>query len=231
MLGTARSRMAAKGRALLRDLRRGRRRRQRQGERGEGQGGEAGDREDAAERRVHGRALLPPEKEDERPARRDPPDGAPQADAAELLLGVLQVMEADRVGQGERRHVGQRVDEHDEEERPERALVREGEHGEAAHEVAQGQEAVGPQVTVGDLAAHEERGDRRDGLGGEDPADLGPAEVQGAREVEGEQGQPRAPDHVLQEHHHAEAPGHAVEHADLRSRGIILVLDARASRG
>ena len=95
-------------------------------------------------------------------------------------------------------------------------LEGQGEHGQPAHHVAHGQEALRGQVAVGHLAADEDGRHRGDGLGGEDPADLGPGEAQEPREVEGQERQPGAPDDVLQEHHQAQAPPGVLGHGYLR---------------
>jgi hypothetical protein len=100
---------------------------------------------------------------------------------SELILGVFQVVKADGVGERQRRHVDEVVDQHRREEGPERLLERQGEHRQAANQVRDRQQALGRQVSVGDLGADEDGGQGGDGEGGEDPTDVGPREAEEAR--------------------------------------------------
>ena len=93
---------------------------------------------------------------------------------SELLLGVLQVGERDRVGHRERRHVEEAVEQHQPEERPERLLIGQRQHRQAADQVAERQELLLREVAVGELAAEEHAGQRRDREGVEDPGLLDP---------------------------------------------------------
>ena len=81
-----------------------------------------------------------------------------------------------------------------------------GQHGQAADQVAEGEEAGLLEVAVGKLAAEDPGGDGGDGEGVQDPGGLRAAEAQVFGEVEAQERQPGAPDHELEEHHDGE-PG------------------------
>ena len=155
-------------------------------------------------------AGLAGEDEDERPARRDPADRAPQPDLAEVRRASVTWWKHDRVGQRQRRDVRELIDEHDREERPERCLQRQRQHRGAADRVADRQQLFGGHQPVGSLAADKQRDDAGDRLRREDPADLCAREMQDVAEIERQQRQPRAPDHVLEEHHREARRGRSV---------------------
>ena len=97
----------------------------------------------------------------------------PKSFWASLILANAIALVTDIVG-----HEEEAVQEHQAEERPERLLVGQAEHRQAADQVAEGQELLLGEIAVGELAAEEHPGDRRDRERVEDPGLLVAGELQ-----------------------------------------------------
>ena len=158
----------------------------------------------------HGPDRRHPHRQDERigvqypahhDAGHDPSDGAEHTDDGELPARIAHVVERDRVGQGERRHVAERIGDQRGIERGEGGLRR-GEPEEArAHQVEDGHEPFAREEAIGHHSEEEWRDQRGDRGGSVGQANLGAREMQRPGQVGAHGDEPRAPDEVLQEHH------------------------------
>jgi hypothetical protein len=141
----------------------------------------------------------------EEQAGRDPSDGAPDPDAPELLLGVLQVGHGDRVGQGEGGRIQQAVEEHQPHQRAVGGHPGHDQQDHPAGQLQSGDHLLGGEPAVGHLSPQEGGDDGGQREQGEDKTDLHPVEVQVVHQVDRQYGGPGPPDRVLEEHHHPEA--------------------------
>jgi len=92
------------------------------------------------------------------------------------------------------------VEEHQTEKRPEGAGEGEAQHGQAAHELAEGEEFFRGEIAVGELVAEEHAGDGRRREGAENAGLLRRRKTEGWQIAINER-QPRAPDEKFQHHH------------------------------
>ena len=90
----------------------------------------------------------------------DPADRAEHAHRWKLAPGIAHLPERQRVGERERRHVEQRVDEHRDVERPEGGLRRRIEQRDAAGEVQHGEQTLRREKAIGEHADEERRNHR-----------------------------------------------------------------------
>ena len=141
----------------------------------------------------------------------DPADGAEHADDGELPARIAHVVERDRVGQRECRHVAERVGDQRGIERGEGGLRR-GEPEEPAptrcedcHEAFAREEAIGHHA---EEEWRDQRGDRGGAIG---QADLRAREMQRPGQVGAHRDEPCAPDEVLQEHHRRQPAPHPTQ--------------------
>jgi hypothetical protein len=109
--------------------------------------------------------------------RGDPADGAKDADERKLLLGIGDVVEGERVGQAEGRHVAEHVKREHSDERPVfaglcwAATVGAARSAGAAEDVHGGENTFGSEEAVGEHAEEERRDDGGDGADRVSPRD------------------------------------------------------------
>ena len=151
-------------------------------------------------RRVRRRMVMQQPLAD-RDAHDDPADGPPHPHEAEVSIAIRQVGEGDRVRQRQRRRVDERVQQTERHE-PRVALDgRESPDKHAAKQVTDREELLRRKVPVRNLPGQPRSHDRPDRSHHEHVADLFTRETAMIRKERPEQGQPGAPDGVLQEHH------------------------------
>ncbi len=132
----------------------------------------------------------------------NPADRPEHPDARELLAGIGHLMERQRVGQRQRRHVAQRVAEQDRVEAAEVGEGRDPQQQRGAKQVQEREDALGREEPVGDQPDEEgghHGGQRRGAV--RDPALL-PREPQRLQQVGAHRHVPGSPDEILQEHHY-----------------------------
>ena len=139
----------------------------------------------------------------------DPADRPQHANEWKVACRVFDVVKRDGIRERQRRHVAQRVENQDREERPECGQTGHVPHDCAAHEMQHGQQLFGGDEAIRKDTHEKRRHDRRESgrhIGG---PDLGAGEVQRAPQVGPHRDEPRPPDEVLEEHHCGELePGH-----------------------
>jgi hypothetical protein len=186
----------------------GRRVRQREAVHGHDQSERGGDHEaDTAALVEHlGRVVVHAEQDlAESDAGDDPADGAPESDGTEVAVAVGKIGEGDRVGERHGGRVDQAVDERERQE--DLVLVGAGEEVDEhrADEVADGEQLLGGERPIGQLARDEGPGERANGTRHQAHAGLVEGEAAMSHEERVQDGEPGAPDRVLQEHHDREA--------------------------
>ena len=183
----------------------------------------AGNQEDVAAGGDGVGASLPLEDEIQRPGDEDPADRAPHAHEAKLLLGVFHVRKRERVGDGDRRHVEEGVDEHQPKERREVLHEVHAEDRQAANEVAEGEELLRRERPVGELAGEEDADDRSDREGASHPRLLRRGEVEAVLpHVAPDQREPGAPNGELEHHHQPEAERWGFGRTDAVPAGVAI---------
>src|SRR5687768_4591282 len=99
------------------------------------------------------------EDEDEGPGGEDPTDGTAHADDPEFLLCILHISEGDGIGDRDGGDVEEAVEEHQTVERPKALGESATENGESANDVAEGEESLGGEISIGKLIAEEHSDD------------------------------------------------------------------------
>ena len=140
-------------------------------------------------------------QEPHREAGHDPADGAQHPDGRELAGRLGHLPERQRVGQGQGRHVAERVEQQHAVDGGERRPRRREEEHRTARDVQARQQLLGREPAVGDHADEERRDHRGDRRRPEHQPDLLPRERQRLAQIGPQRHRPRAPHEELQEHH------------------------------
>src|SRR5579862_2494336 len=114
---------------------------------------------------------LVPVHQDERKRQgcQDPPDRAPHAHRAELLLRIFNMRKGDRVHDRKRGNIKQAMHPHQDEKRPEMSRERTAENSQTSYQMAEGKKPLSREIAVGKLIAEKDPNDGRDGESVQDP--------------------------------------------------------------
>jgi len=134
-----------------------------------------------------------------------PAHGGKHLHVGEILLRVGQLVQRERVPQGERRHISGAVGDEENVERREVRHLRQQAEQDPAEDAQRPEQLLRGEVAVGDEADEEGRDHRADSEGPIGQADLAAGELQGGGKVGAHAGVPASPGEVLEKHENREA--------------------------
>ena len=119
------------------------------------------------------------------------------------------MVKAKRIRQSQRRGIHKSIQKRQAKEGSKALGAGKQPHKHRAQQMANGEELLGVEVSIGNLTCDKRSKDCADSSGRQDHPDLIERETAMSEQIRIKQWQPRAPDRVLQEHHYRQTPANA----------------------